>query len=1249
MFCVTCILKWAETRASCPVDRKQFEAVYKVNALEDCIKVQIKQQISKKDDLLSCNEGKHCPMNMKSFARKQENEVTKPLAIFWKNWNQKYSSSDNEDKNAVLVKKNKPRRQTCSNRSFRSNSCNRSFSISSFTGESPNHRNECIEISKIDTIVEHKRRELELSCSVLARVERIPSMCYEMETCLRVPIVVTGTLFPTNTTLLENFGSSIKGYAVTYVQEGEEKKQTSGTAGTRGTRRKISDNTPRRRSARNTKTETTSQPQSSSKSSSSGCEASGDGSSFVNASCAEPEKIPPKRKAKRAVKQQEPLVKKKLRSYGRCKKPTSDLVEEGNSEAEGTVLLDKDHLPDIENSTSDISCKSDVELQSANGLENSKDHVECKELREDSCKGQDTSEMPEVDPCVQEPPLPTPEGETEKCDAADDTDFENERFNINTVEHIVQSAHVPGEEFSNDAVTVTPQLQEFGSSETELPGKVEPVAVADKPLNSSEDKLALGAESVTVADEPLPSPTIELQEKWPCAESEKQLMSDYGNELLGKLESVAVTDGALDRTSNKNPEEPLPGHCVHSASSFPEQTVVGEEQTLGSPSSKLLMSLEMEDPETEERETNALANDEGQKDTGLLMNITSGNKCDQPLEEAREESRMSVLPVVHNEDAKHYNDDNNEIVAMDCDSFSSDQNETRIDQLLVSGIVEQEADSLLQEMEHSANVTSPEKREESECSAELKKDRKTRTRRSRFHSPSTTWSPSKREGRKSQSPSPERVTVAKSRMSRSPRKEAMAQSPKGDTSKEGQRSLPQSPKLDLQRKRKRSVSQSPKRDQQRERRFLSQSPKRDPQREGRSQSQSPKKDLLREERRSFSQSPKSDLLREGKRSPSCSPKRDEFREKRRSSRTRVKDSSPRHKSNTDSTGNESSRFPEHQPYKRKSEQDFSFDTPADRSGWTSASSWAVRKTLPADVQNYYSRRGRNSPTPQSAWTRPEEAAAAPEQDPNFKDQANQQGDNSQLSINIMQPQMNVMTPVNTQHQSMNIFPYPVGIHAPIMNIQHNPFTLPPPVPMHLHAGVPLVQVATPTNVSQGPPPPPPPPPPSQQVNYVASQLDAKQLQAVPSTSHGVSNMGTPILSASTTALGSMEAVQGPSSGNTTSSSNIKSSNSAVKLAESKVSVTVEASADSSKKDQKLLIQEKAAQEVKLAIKPFYQNKDITKEEYKEIVRKAVDKVCHSKSGEVNSAKVANLVKAYVDKYKHSRKKNPEEAISVERK
>lgn len=71
--------------------------------------------------------------------------------------------------------------------------------------------------------------------------------------------------------------------------------------------------------------------------------------------------------------------------------------------------------------------------------------------------------------------------------------------------------------------------------------------------------------------------------------------------------------------------------------------------------------------------------------------------------------------------------------------------------------------------------------------------------------------------------------------------------------------------------------------------------------------------------------------------------------------------------NSNGSGNETTRFSEHQPYKHKNEQDYSFDTPADRSGWTSASSWAVRKTLPADVQNYYSRRGRNSPSPQSGW------------------------------------------------------------------------------------------------------------------------------------------------------------------------------------------------------------------------------------------------------------------------------------------
>lgn len=62
-------------------------------------------------------------------------------------------------------------------------------------------------------------------------------------------------------------------------------------------------------------------------------------------------------------------------------------------------------------------------------------------------------------------------------------------------------------------------------------------------------------------------------------------------------------------------------------------------------------------------------------------------------------------------------------------------------------------------------------------------------------------------------------------------------------------------------------------------------------------------------------------------------------------------------------------------------------------------------------------------------------------------------------------------------------------------------------------------------------------------------------------------MGAPALPAPTAVLGNVGTVQGPSAGNATSSSHIKSSNTAVKLGENKANVTVEASADSSKKDQ----------------------------------------------------------------------------------
>ncbi|XP_034361050.1 PHD and RING finger domain-containing protein 1 isoform X2 [Arvicanthis niloticus] len=86
--------------------------------------------------------------------------------------------------------------------------------------------------------------------------------------------------------------------------------------------------------------------------------------------------------------------------------------------------------------------------------------------------------------------------------------------------------------------------------------------------------------------------------------------------------------------------------------------------------------------------------------------------------------------------------------------------------------------------------------------------------------------------------------------------------------------------------------------------------------------------------------------------------------------------------------------------------------------------------------------------------------------------------------------------------------------------------------------------------------------------------------------------------------------------------------------------TPKTAAEKTKKEEymkKLHMQERAVEEVKLAIKPFYQKREVTKEEYKDILRKAVQKICHSKSGEINPVKVANLVKAYVDKYRHMRR------------
>merc|ERR1712117_352354 len=68
-------------------------------------------------------------------------------------------------------------------------------------------------------------------------------------------------------------------------------------------------------------------------------------------------------------------------------------------------------------------------------------------------------------------------------------------------------------------------------------------------------------------------------------------------------------------------------------------------------------------------------------------------------------------------------------------------------------------------------------------------------------------------------------------------------------------------------------------------------------------------------------------------------------------------------------------------------------------------------------------------------------------------------------------------------------------------------------------------------------------------------------------------------------------------------------------------------------------QERIVEEIKMVLKPFYNKKKITKSSYKDIMRKCVPKVSHSKNGSINTIKVQKLVNGYVKKYKYMEKRD----------
>lgn len=77
VFCMTCILKWAETLASCPIDRKPFQAVFKFSALEGCIKVQVKRQLRETKD----NKNESCFKKQLSCHARPEGCIRKKAVI----------------------------------------------------------------------------------------------------------------------------------------------------------------------------------------------------------------------------------------------------------------------------------------------------------------------------------------------------------------------------------------------------------------------------------------------------------------------------------------------------------------------------------------------------------------------------------------------------------------------------------------------------------------------------------------------------------------------------------------------------------------------------------------------------------------------------------------------------------------------------------------------------------------------------------------------------------------------------------------------------------------------------------------------------------------------------------------------------------------------------------------------------------------------------------------------------------------
>ncbi|XP_006011649.1 protein SCAF11 isoform X1 [Latimeria chalumnae] len=1425
VFCLACILKWAETATSCPVDRKHFQAVYKRNTLHP-LKIQLKQ-VRQAEEKTECNcerkniwKGKMQSSTCSNCATRGNLGKGKTYKLCEDSVNKcrnKSLFSKRKKKTATTKIKNEAGGRPCSQQCVRSNFYN--FPFADQTGGSIVHRNCCTEVTDLyenELLIRQKRRRLESPWLSAAQTGGVLSdslvSCEVITDVLPWKLLMPRTTSLINPVTSGNFESLSKKCGVTCTQEGAEKKRTPRVSGAKGSRNKSASSAPRRRSARN-KSENFNQSQSSQQSNQSGSDAPESNDSPMEAMSSEKSKRQAtKRRAKRNGNEE--LSRKKNKKASRISSKSSASVDpEDNVDTDDpdlplkSPLSVKEENPDTENNNASLPVTSSLSDKDENLDSESSDA--CPPLKCPPSKEEKNSDSESSNPChpLKLSPLDKEENSdaenSNSCspfkslnsDKEENSDAEsnnacpllkscsdkegNSDAESSNACPLLKSPHSDKEgnsdaESSNACPLLkSPRSDKEGNSDAENSNTCPPL----KSPCSDQEENSDAENSNTFL--PLKLPHSDKEEnsdvesinacpplKSPCSDQEENSDAESISAFTPMKSPHSDEEENSDAESNGCPSHPdCPnvecanndvGNYEYSYNEKAKEDSVKEQKSVENADSISQMGelpfvsaekeienyevesfndvMDVNDPseisiekpeqpfDVSENKTpvvsESLKSRTGSSDQEETIDLvaveqdnTRAGECIEPdssvEEKVKPESEELTLEPLEAKDERIVTEDNAEMVPMEIGSPCSEQNELEVEKLLQNSSKAGEIDTKEQEsneLESKAGIddekreTEPQGTVTSEGTVEQKDQNKKETRRrSRFHSPSTTWSPQReirRERKRSRSKSKGRDSPLFSS-----RRGSRSRSKDRENDRDGQRK-PRSRERRSRRSRSRSRGKGSSSDRNERDGY---SPRRrerwnDNWRSSRGNDKYRRNDQERVNEVRSKETDEQTITNvavpqsaDKNENPDWVTERTKiFNDKSRdtgnvnesrwekSRNDNLGDSWNRNFSpvwkqnrgrgrgrggyrggfghgdqsenrwqnrnafsgNSDNSGKDFSRFNEHRPNRRRNEQDFSFDV-TDRSGWSSASSWAIRRTLPADVRNYYSRGGRNSSAPQSGWMRQEEETSG--QDPNFKDQTNQQSDGIQPHVNMMQQPVNVMQqPVNTQHQPLNLFPYPMGVPPPLMNMQPSPFNMHPQMAMRLHPGVPLMQVATPANVPQGPPPPPPPPPPSQQVSFIALQPDGQQSQGASGAPHFVTKTSAPLLPTPVKVVGSTGVVQGPTSTNLPSTelqptSQSIASNTVLNTAGNKERVIVEANADSSKKEKRLQIQEKAVQEVKLAIKPFYQNKDITKEEYKEIVRKAVEKVCHSKSGEVNSGKVANLVKAYVDKYKHSRK------------